>query len=155
MKNLSSLLLILVFSVLTAQKTERAPLTEIPSPESLRAGAFIDVNSNNHPESSWTIEKLIKDVLITGGGACSNPEISNVKVSPNLQATSVNRSWGYFNSGTTAFPFEEGIILTTGYARNAGNVLISSTLSDNLPTGSDDDLAQVVPGVSLYNATYI
>ena len=46
MKNLSSLLLILVFSVLTAQKTERSPLTEIPSPESLRAGAFIDVNSN-------------------------------------------------------------------------------------------------------------
>jgi hypothetical protein len=58
-----------------------------------------------------------------------------VSVSPNLAVTDQNRSWGYFNKATTNFPFAKGIVLTTGYARKAGNDL-QGTLSDGL--GSEE-----------------
>ena len=32
-----------------------------------KAGAFIDVNTSNYPESSYSITQLVKDVLISGG----------------------------------------------------------------------------------------
>ncbi|MDR6514140.1 choice-of-anchor L domain-containing protein [Chryseobacterium camelliae] len=107
----------------------------------MKAGAFIDVNAPSYNESGYTIAQLVKDVLISSGtNSCVTPNVSNVQVSPNLAASSANRSWGYFNKATTAFPFKDGIILSTGYANKGGNSFISSTLSDNVGTGSDPDL---------------
>ncbi len=37
------------------------------SAQSKKAGAFIDVNAPGYPESSFTIDKLVKDVLISSG----------------------------------------------------------------------------------------
>jgi len=68
-------------------------------------------------------------------------------VTPNLPVTNNNRSWGYFHRGTTNFPFKDGIILSTGFARNAGNTGLPGTLSDNNTGGSDPDLAAAI-GVS-------
>jgi hypothetical protein len=105
------------------------------TPENMKAGAFIDVNTAAYPESSYSITQLVKDVLISGGSACSAANVTNVSVSPNLAVTDQNRSWGYFNKATTNFPFAKGIVLTTGYARKAGNDL-QGTLSDGL--GSEE-----------------
>ncbi|WP_160136779.1 choice-of-anchor L domain-containing protein [Chryseobacterium sp. c4a] len=120
-----------------------------------KAGAFIDVNTSNYPESSYSITQLIKDVLISGGGCASN-NVSNVVVYPNLPPTNQNRSWGYFNKATTNFPFNKGIILSTGFAKNAGNYAIGD-LNDDLGTTGDADLALAlgIPGDKLTNATYI
>ena len=125
---------------------------------SLKSGAFIDVNAASYAQSSLTIDQLIKNVLITGGNTnCATPNVSNVQVSPNLAATNTERSWGYFNKGTTNFPFNDGIILTTGQARKAGNFGTTNTLSDNLSTNGDSDLASAlgVSNASLNDATYI
>ncbi|MDM1553250.1 MULTISPECIES: choice-of-anchor L domain-containing protein [Chryseobacterium] len=120
-----------------------------------KAGAFIDINTSNYPESSYSITQLVKDVLISGGGCASN-NVSNVIVYPNLPPSNQNRSWGYFNKGTTNFPFNRGIILSTGFAKNAGNSFVAD-LNDDLGTGGDVDLATAlgIPNDKLANATYI
>ncbi len=107
----------------------------------MKAGAFIDVNAPSYTETNYNITQLVKDVLISSGtNSCVTPNVSNVQVTPNLPANNANRSWGYFHKGTTAFPFKDGIILSTGYANKGGNNFIGSTLSDNVGTGSDADL---------------
>ncbi|WKW47581.1 choice-of-anchor L domain-containing protein [Myroides sp. JBRI-B21084] len=120
-------------------------------------GSFIEVNNSASPQSAYTISQLINNVLISGGGNCTSANATNVVVSPNLQATNTNRSWGYFHKAASNFPFQSGIVLSTGFARKAGNNFINPTLSDNLPTGGDADLASVlnVSSSLLYNATYI
>ncbi|WP_347219005.1 choice-of-anchor L domain-containing protein [Chryseobacterium sp.] len=120
-----------------------------------KAGSFIDVNTSNYPESSYSIAQLVKDVLVSGGG-CVGGNVSNVVVYPNIPPTDPKRSWGYFNKGTTNFPFNKGIVLSTGYAENAGNSFINP-LNDDLQTGGDADLATAlgIPPNKLRNATYI
>ncbi|MEJ5105839.1 choice-of-anchor L domain-containing protein [Chryseobacterium sp. MYb328] len=140
--------------VFSQQRTKIPP--QKPGPASMKAGAFIDINSAPYPESNYDITQLVKDVLITGGSTCTGANVSNVMVSPNLAATNQNRSWGYFNKATTNFPFEKGIMLSTGFARRAGNNF-QADLGDNLPSGGDTDLATAL-GISnsdLFNATFI
>ncbi|AZB20232.1 gliding motility protein [Chryseobacterium indologenes] len=138
-----------------AQNRERTAVAVKPTAASMRAGNFIDVNALSYPESSYNITQLVKDVLISGGG-CATSNVSNVTVSPNLQPTNQNRSWGYFNKATTNFPFSKGIILSTGYAYKAGNTNYPD-LSDALGTGGDNDLAAAlnIPATDLRDATYI
>lgn len=159
MKTNLYILFILTFSftfILGQKKRENQ--IEPTTSATMKAGAFIDVNSPGYAASSYTIEQLIKNILITGGNSnCATPNISNVQVSPNLAANDNNRSWGYFNKATTNFPFNDGIVLTTGYARRAGNTAAGGTLSDWLGTGGDPDLATAisVPNSNLSDATYI
>jgi len=123
---------------------------------SYKAGSFIDVNTASYPQSAYSITDLISKVLISGGSECAGPSVTNVKVSPNTAATNGNRSWGYFNAGTTNFPFSEGIILSTGYAKNAGNTKIDYNLGDNIGNQGDTDLDTAInPSQPLTNATYI
>lgn len=145
----------LIGSFVFSQTRKGVGIANRPSSASMKAGAFIDVNTPNYPESSYDITRLIKEVLISDGG-CSTSNISNVNVSPNLSATNANRSWGYFNKATTNFPFTKGIILSTGYAAKAGNSFQTS-LEDQLSTMGDIDLAAAlnVSNSSLRDATYI
>lgn len=114
------------------------------SVQAKKAGAFIDVNSPGYPESSFTIDKLVKDVLISSGtNTCVTPSVTNVKITPNHAVGDANRAWGYFNKAATNFPFKDGVILSTGYARRAGNGF-ESTNSDINGGGTDSDLAQVI-----------
>lgn len=120
-----------------------------------KAGAFIDVNTSNYPESNYTVEDLVKKVLIKGQSSCAG-SVFNVKVSPNVSLTDPKRSYGYFNKGTTNFPFDEGIMLMTGFARNAGNSPVGN-LNGVLSTNGDVDLSEAI-GVNnrnLFDATYI
>lgn len=78
----------------------------------------IVVNPSAAPESALNAEELTIEVLIDGG-ECSSIENFELKDNPSSQFPSQNRSWGYFEKGTSDFPFESGIVLTSGYARNA------------------------------------
>lgn len=139
-----------------AQNKGRVEIAAKPKAASLRAGVFIDVNAPSYPESGYPITQLINDVLISGGSTCTSSTVSNVTVSPNVSATNQNRSWGYFNKSNTNFPFSKGIILSTGYANKAGNTF-QGTLSDDLGTGGDIDLANAlgIGNNNLTNATSI
>ncbi|MBB6369361.1 choice-of-anchor L domain-containing protein [Chryseobacterium shigense] len=146
----------LVGNFVFAQNTDRAAIpAKKANATSMKAGVFIDVNTPNYPESNFSITQLVKEVLISGG-ACSTSNVSNVTVSPNLSISDPTRSWGFFNKGTTAFPFAKGIVLSTGFAAKAGNNY-QGTLNDGLNTFGDTDLATAL-GINngeLRDATYI
>lgn len=150
-----ALLLMLIGNFAFSQE-RRIEAAKPPKAASMKAGAFIDVNAAGYPESNYNVTQLVKDVLIAGGSTCSTANVSNVVVSPNLAITDPNRSWGYFNKASTNFPFSKGIILTTGYAKRAGNNY-QGTLNDHLTTGGDIDLATAlgVSNLQLFDATYI
>lgn len=78
----------------------------------------IVVNPSGAPESSYDAEQLLTDVLLDGG-ACSSSSNFQLKDNPSEQFPSANRSWGYFTKGNSNFPFSEGIVLTSGYAKDA------------------------------------
>ncbi|MEC5171637.1 choice-of-anchor L domain-containing protein [Chryseobacterium nepalense] len=153
---LLALFLVFMGSLVFAQDRQSKVPAKKPTAASMKAGVFIDVNAAGYPESAYSITQLVKDVLISGGSTCSAANVSNVVVSPNLAVTDQNRSWGYFNKATTNFPFAKGIVLTTGYARKAGNTF-QGNLSDGLGSGGDIDLATAlnVNNLNLRDATYI
>lgn len=143
-------LLVLLFtsSSLFSQVKERKPPKNVVSSVNNKAGVFIDVNAAGYVPSTYTPQQLVANVLINGGSTCSIPAISNVSVTPAQPVTSTDRFWGYFHKGTTNFPFTDGIVLTTGRAREAGN--IASSASYTIPgAGVDDpDLLVAVPNSS-------
>lgn len=157
---LKNIFFLLVFTLLSnsvfSQRRDAKVLSK-PSNLTMKAGAFIDINTPNYTESSYSITQLVKDVLIAGGSTCSTANVSNVVVSPNLAASNQNRSWGFFNRASTNFPFEKGIVLSTGQARKAGNSFQSGPLGDALGTQGDIDLATAlnIPNNMLEDATYI
>ena len=117
---------------------------------SLNAQSIL-VNSAAHPETNLTAEQLLTNVLLDGG-LCSSTSNFQLKDNPSAQFPHVDRSWGYFEKGNSNFPFERGIVLTTGYARNAAGP------SSQFASGGDygwagDNAASYLAGISTNNAT--
>lgn len=104
------------------------------------------INVNN----SGNLEDLILNNLIDG---CV--EVSNVTSSIN----GINygfSSYGQFTRGNSNFPFENGIVLSTGNALSSGNSNISPTLSEGSTTwGADSDLETALGISNTLNATSI
>jgi len=148
------LLLFLLFLVSTfsygqtvKQKRLESAKNTVPS-SSAKAGNLIDVNVPPYPASTFTPSQLVIDVLVGTTSNCGTPNITNVSISPNQQVSNTERFWGYFNKGTSNFPFTEGIVLTTGTARLAGNNP-EGQLGVDLTTGTDTDLETALAGSTL------
>ncbi|MFB9058124.1 choice-of-anchor L domain-containing protein [Mariniflexile ostreae] len=100
---------------------------------------------------SVTLEQLIQDNLIQNGCV----EISNITSSINGESFGF-RSYGQFNRAGSNFPFQSGIVLTSGSAESAGNTATTPTLSegaDNWP--GDTDLETALGITNTTNATSI
>ena len=103
-------------------------------------------------QDTYTSEQLIEDVLINS--PCAT--VSNIISSTGTDfSPSEPNGIGYFVSNGTDFPFEDGILLTSGDASRAGgpnNVLLGDG------TGvwpGDADLEAAIAGVDSNNASYI
>ncbi|GAL68508.1 hypothetical protein JCM19301_1906 [Jejuia pallidilutea] len=104
----------------------------------------ISVNGN------VTINQLIEDNLVDG---CV--EVSNITSSVNGDANGF-RSFAEFNRGGSNFPFESGIMLSTGNAESGGNNLTTTDLSEGSTTwGTDTDLETALGNNNFLNATSI
>ncbi|KMQ69402.1 gliding motility protein [Chryseobacterium sp. FH2] len=127
-------------SLFSQNTPPRKPQVKKLSASTAKAGTLIDVNAPGYNESNFTMEQLVKDVLISSGtNSCITPSVSNVVVTPNLPASNSNRAWGYFHKASSNFPFKDGIVLVTGKANRTGNIP-ETGLSDVVGTGSDPDL---------------
>ena len=78
----------------------------------------IAVNNPSFPESSFTAEELIQNVLISGS-SCAEVALTNFQENPGGATDPSQKSWGYFNANGSNFPFQDGIILTSGFSRLA------------------------------------
>lgn len=145
------LLLFSIFLFANLYQGQNRPPAKKNLSAAAKAGALIDVNVPTYPASAFTPTQLVTDVLIGSQSGCSTPNISNVTVSPNQLVTNTNRFWGYFNKTTANFPFDEGIILSSGFARRGGNQLETNILSDNNGGGSDADLIAAIGATNAIN----
>jgi len=120
----------------------------------------IIVNDPNDPETALSAEDLIRNVLIDGSG-CVDINLTNLAENPDGVDDISQRSWGYFTNGDTDFPFEEGIILSTGFAVSAQGPNDDDSISDDSVLGvwpGDQDLQTILdnsfpPGSPTNNAT--
>jgi gliding motility-associated-like protein len=105
---------------------------------------YIQVNDQ------YTAQDLVEDVLINSGCAI----ISNVSVSGAAYAN--GNSYGYFSGNGSSFPFQDGIILSTGRAVMAEGPN-TSLLDDggNINWPGDTDLEQALGINNSINATVL
>src|SRR5690606_35572588 len=97
-----------------------------------------------------SLEDLILNNQING---CV--EVSNITSSIHGSTNGI-LSYGEFNRGNSNFPFENGIMLSTGNALSAGNSLITTPLSEgSVAWGSDPDLDAALGVSNTLNATSI
>ena len=96
------------------------------------------------------LDSLIQENL---GQGCV--EITNIQSTVNGDTNNIN-SYGFFDKANSNFPFQNGIMLTTGNAASAGNSTIGSPLSDGDENwGTDPDLETALNISDTHNATSI
>ena len=114
---------------------------------------IITINNNAHPESTYSPQQLVEEVLVSGGCSAVNNFSFQVKGNPSQTQT---KSYGYFTKGGAVnFPFENGIVLTSGNAYGGGNVINGQIVDydNNLP--GDADLEAALGFSNTNDATFI
>ena len=102
-------------------------------------------------DESYTPQDLVEDILINS--PCAN--VFNVSVSGGNFASG-EKSYGFFDATGTGFPFENGIILSTGKINNSPGP--NSYLSDDggsMGWDGDPDLNQALGLSNSFNATIL
>ena len=101
-------------------------------------------------DTNLSVDELIESHLFDG---CI--EISNVSSAVNGNVNGLT-SFGTFSKSTSNFPFDNGIILSTGDANSAGNSVIQADLNEgDLNWGTDSDLLDELGVTNTFNATSI
>ena len=101
-------------------------------------------------DNSVSPQDLIQNTLIQG---CV--EVSNISSPSNGSAIGIG-SFGYFERAASNFPFENGIVLTTGNATSAGNGQNNAILNEGDTTWlTDSDLESALGISGTVNATSI
>ncbi|WP_294733078.1 T9SS type B sorting domain-containing protein [uncultured Flavobacterium sp.] len=97
-------------------------------------------------DDTYTAQELVEALV---ANSCAS--VSNISINGSSEGT----SYGYFTSGTSNFPFENGIVLTTGLATSATGPN-SSLLSEGATDWSGDtDLQQALQVNNTTNATVL
>ena len=95
-------------------------------------------------------QDLIQNTLVQG---CV--EVSNISSPSNGDSIGLG-SFGYFDRSASNFPFQNGIVLTTGNANSAGNGQNNTILNDGDDTWTTDSDLETALGISgTLNATSI
>lgn len=100
-------------------------------------------------DDTYTAQQLVENVLVSG--PCANT--SNFAISGGFFGGA--NSYGYFNAGTSGFPFAKGIVLSTCQASSTVGPN-DSLLSEDAPNWlGDSDLEQALTISNTSNATYL
>ncbi|QNJ97850.1 T9SS type B sorting domain-containing protein [Constantimarinum furrinae] len=108
----------------------------------------IDVNNPADPETAYTPLEMITEVLM-GGSDCGDVEFILLQENPDGVANPAVKSWGYFDASGTTFPFQSGVVLSSGWAESAEGPNASGGVSDT-GTGwaGDNDLKIILDNQS-------
>lgn len=99
---------------------------------------------------SFTAQQLIENNLVQG---CV--EVSNINSTINGQVDGF-QSFGYFERASSNFPFDNGIVLSTGQATSAGNTVNTSALNEGSDSWTTDPDLEAALGINnTLNATSI
>ncbi|NRD24949.1 hypothetical protein HNV10_16990, partial [Winogradskyella litoriviva] len=104
------------------------------------------ISTDNTQQPNTLIQNLV-------GSSCASA--SNVSSSINGSVNNII-SYGTFNNETSNFPFQNGLVLSTGSVAAAGNNLIATDLSEgNIDWATDPDLETITGITQTLNATSI
>ncbi len=98
-------------------------------------------------DDTYTAQQLVEDVLINS--PCAN--VSNFTVS----GWDEFQSYGYFNKGNSNFPFDDGVLITTGKAVSAIGPNTSLLSEGSNSWTGDLDLEQAINESNTINATIL
>lgn len=112
---------------------------------------FTNAQSIQVSPNTYTPQELIEDILINS--EC----ISNINVTNAVSGNFGNsmKSYGYFDASGTNFPFESGIVMSTGRLSNVPGPNTSLSDDDANGWGSDPDLNAVLGVNNTTNATVL
>ena len=98
--------------------------------------AFVSAQNVVTDSQTYSAQQLIEDILIDSN-CITNVQVTNV-IGGNFGST--DKSYGYFDASGTTFPFQSGIVLSTGRLNNVNGP--NTTLSDDNATNwlGDSDL---------------
>ncbi|MFV8336249.1 choice-of-anchor L domain-containing protein [Flavobacterium sp. RSP29] len=99
---------------------------------------------------SYTAQQLVENILVNS--SCAN--VSNIKVKGDTFSGS-QKSYGYFNSGTSSFPFTQGVLLSTWSSKNSEGPYVSTRGGGNSSWLGDSDLEQALGITNTVNATIL
>ncbi len=114
---------------------------------------LLTINNATDTEANYSLQELIENVLISGPCA----EVDTFSEQSNGNPTdNQTKSYGFFKrpAGNT-FPFEEGLILTTGVAFAAGNTVNAMIVNNTNNLAGDADLATALSQTGLADATFV
>ncbi|WP_055442235.1 T9SS type B sorting domain-containing protein [Lacinutrix himadriensis] len=116
---------------------------------------LISINDAADAESTYGLQQLVEDVLIASDCAV----IDNFsEQASGIPTNSQTKSYGYFKTPTGSnFPFESGVVLTTGRAFPAGNVRNNSSPFPDFGNGlpGDADLEAALSQNNTNDATFV
>uniref|UniRef100_UPI00404A5214 choice-of-anchor L domain-containing protein n=1 Tax=Flavobacterium sp. TaxID=239 RepID=UPI00404A5214 len=101
-------------------------------------------------DDTFSAQQLVEDVLINS--PCAN--VSNFSVS-GWDFDNSNKSYAYFTNGGSAFPFEDGVIITTGRSNSAIGPNTSLQSEGPATWQGDSDLEAAINESSSINATIL
>ncbi|MEX2350235.1 MAG: choice-of-anchor L domain-containing protein, partial [Flavobacteriaceae bacterium] len=107
----------------------------------LATSQYIEVQDN------YTAQQLVEDILINS--PCAN--VSNFSVSGWSDAS----SYGYFSAGSSGFPFDEGVVISTGRATSVIGPNTSLLSEGSTNWAGDNDLEQAINENNTINATVL
>ncbi|WP_179008392.1 DUF7619 domain-containing protein [Winogradskyella forsetii] len=114
---------------------------------------FVSINNEVHQESYYSPEELVTNILVANG--CYPVSIFSSQTNGNPDDIDT-KNYGYFNAeNATNFPFEEGIVLTTGVASLGGNTLNNTLVSNNNAQAGDVDLETALNLTNTNDAAFI
>lgn len=102
-------------------------------------------------DTTFTPQQLIEDILIDSN-CIENVVVTNV-VGGDFNGT--DQSYGYFDASGTNFPFQNGIVLSTGRLQNVDGPNTSLSDDDAPNWSGDSDLEQALNETNTLNATII
>ena len=115
--------------------------------------SIVTINSSAFAQSFYLPNELIEDVLVTGGCSTVDNFSSQVAGGP---ADLDTKSYGYFTrGGAVDFPFESGIVITSGNAFLGGNTEILGPHSGVNSLPGDSDLEDALALSATFDATFI
>lgn len=114
-------------------------------------GTFYSVNAQYiEVNDTYTAQQLVENVLINSPCA----QVSNFTIN-GWEYSNGEKSYGYFNRGTSTFPFQEGVLITTGRAVSAIGPNDSLLSEGPVEWGGDPDLEAAIGEFNTINATVL
>ena len=103
-------------------------------------------------EPNYTAEKLVKDIFI--GSSCIEVVHGSIKIQ-GWNFGDGDKSYGYFDKGTSSFPIENGILLSSGKLNDAPGPNNGINSADNSGWYGDNDLENALGISRTTNATIL